>query len=168
MKKMNMTVLVAAALTISASGWAHEPRQGHQPFEGPADPATQVVERLHRALRQLDLSEEQSEAIRREFRAMQESIKPLRMEMHETRRSLHELLTAESYDSEAVSALAADQGETMADMIRITSATAHSVLSQLTDAQRAELADLREQRRERLAKNLGKLQQRLEQQGPGG
>jgi Spy/CpxP family protein refolding chaperone len=165
---MNLAVVFAAALIISATGFTHELRPGNKRFEGPEDPAAQVVERMHRALSKLDLSEEQRQAFRQEFRDMQASIKPLRMEMHEARRSMHELLTAGTYDADAVSALASRQGEATAEMIRVTSATAHAVLSQLSEAQRAELAAMREQRRERLAEHLGKVQQRLEQQEPEG
>lgn len=155
MSIMFKTFLVAAVLAIAGTAIAHEQDRDHdrnrdRDRSGQHDRATMglpAIEHLVRAFRHLDLDEGQKETIHVELKAMRETIHPLMKQTHESRRELHELITAVEYDEEAVSALATEQGNLTAEITMIVGSTASTVLAQLTDEQRSELEAMGEKRR---------------------
>lgn len=138
-------LIVIASLTLATATFAGD--RGPRHDRGHTGMGAEVIERVAKAVRQLDLSEEQKTAIHAELQAMRTSLKPLVREMHETRKALHEQITADQYDAEAVAAIAARQGSLTSDMTIIASEAAASVLSQLNDEQRAELQAMAETHR---------------------
>ena len=135
---MNSLKWIAMALSIvlvAPTAWAHGPH-GEEPL------ATTVMKRLHHALR-LELTEEQRTAFHEEFMAVRDEIKPILQELHEGRRTMHEIVTAEEFDAEGAAALAESQGGLTAELSLIAAETAHTVFSRLSDTQRAELDVLR-------------------------
>jgi protein CpxP len=167
-KKLTSTLLIAALLTLSpltfAKGHNHD-RKGPD-HEKPLP--MQVVERMHHVLKQLDLSEEQKTAIKAEFKSMKEETKPLMQELQKGRAELHELLIADDYDAAAVSTLADRQGAATADMVRISAATVRSVMDELTVEQRAQVAEMRQEHHDRMAKRVEHMQRRLEKRDDRG
>lgn len=167
MAKLHVILVCTAALTLSAAANAQRPGQRPGGMETGAPPAMQVVQHLHRALRQLDLSEDQQAAIREALQSLHADLKPLWHELMEGRAIMHELVTAENYDADAVAELAAAQGEATAQMIQHAAATVRTALDQLSEEQHAELAAMRERHRARMAEHLERLQDRLGRQNPG-
>lgn len=168
MNKLLTTLLIATLLALSTLSFAKGPDHDRRGSDRDKPLPMQVVERMHKVLKKLDLSEEQKTAIKTEFQSMKEDVKPLLQEVHQGRSELHELLIADDYDAAAVSALADRQGAATADMVRITAATVHSVMGKLTDAQRAQMAEMREERHDRMAKRVEHMHKRLEQRDDRG
>ena len=147
MNIVTRTVLLATTLIFAGAalaGGQGQDRRGNHDARGMALPA---IEHLTRAFRHLDLTEEQREGIHADLKAMREDIKPLMKQVHESRRELHGLITADSYDTEAVAELATEQGNLTAEITMIASGAASALLAQLTDEQRSELEAMGEKRR---------------------
>ena len=166
MKKLTALLVIAMALAISTGTWARDHERGHERnHRGPSHGgivAMEMVGHMHQALKRLDLSKDQKTAIKAEFQAMKVELKPLAEALRDNRATLHQLLMAEDYDESGVAAIAEEQGAITADMIRLASATIHSAKSQLTEAQLNQLADMREERHQRMKEHLSQLQKKLE------
>lgn len=147
-KRILISIVMAGAL-IAGSAIAG-PRDGRDrgPGHGGPDMAPQFIERIGRALRSLDLSEEQRDSAHSELEALKESMKPLVKSMHENRKNLHDLVTADSYDSDAVAEVAEQQGAITAEMTILASSAAANVLALLNEEQRAQLKNMAEERQE--------------------
>lgn len=139
--------VIAACAALLLAGAAMAGDRGPRHDRGPMGMGAEVIEHFARALRQLDLSEDQKTAIHEDLRGLRESVRPLVHEMFETRKALHQQITADAYDSDAVAELATRQGSISAEITIIASEVAAGVLAQLTDEQRAELHALAEARR---------------------
>lgn len=147
-KRVLISIVLAGALVAgSATAGPRDGRDGGPRHGGP-DMAPQLIERIGRALHRLDLSEEQRGSIHSELRGLKESMRPLVESMHENRKKLHALVTADSYDSGAVAKAAEQQGAITTRMTVLASATAAKVLSLLDDEQRAQLKNMAEERQE--------------------
>jgi Spy/CpxP family protein refolding chaperone len=136
-KSRILIVLAAVLLTASASAADRGPHhdRGHAGMGmGP-----EVMQHLVKALHRLDLSEEQKTAIHADLGGLRESMQPLMHELLDSRKALHEQITADTYDADAVAEIAARQGSLTAEMTIIASEAASGVLAQLNDEQRAEL-----------------------------
>ena len=139
-----MAVILLAASTASAERGPSHDRMNQRPG---GEFGTQVIEHLTRAIRRLDLSDEQRESIRNDLKGLRTSLKPTIKELHQGRKELHGLVTADSYDADAVAAIAEHQGDLVAEISTIASGVAAGVLAQLSDQQRAELMAMGEERR---------------------
>lgn len=146
--RLKVSLLVAglmlATTSIAAERGPHTERMQQR---GGPEMAGQVIKRLARAVRQLDLSEEQQAATRAEFEGFRESVKPLVKELHQGRIALHEAVTDDIYDADAVAGLAQQQGKLVTEITIVTSEAAAAVLARLSDEQRAELKAMAEERR---------------------
>ena len=115
-KIMKVSLFLATLMFAGASFAAdHGPGKGRMQKDrmhqrGP-DMGMQVIEHLGKALRRLDLSEEQKESIHADMKGLREELKPLVKEIHQGRKELHGLITADSYDADAAAAIAEQQGE---------------------------------------------------------
>jgi Spy/CpxP family protein refolding chaperone len=155
--------LFAGSILAAERGPRHD-RMQHRSGEM----GTQVIEHLGKAVRRLDLSEEQKESIHADIKGLKESIRPLVKELHQGRKELHGLITGTEYDAEAVAAIADKQGSLTAEITRVASGTAAAVLAQLTDEQRAELVAMGEARQAHREKHRGKMKARTgERHGKG-
>lgn len=140
-------IFTGLLLTASAMAAPHGPRGERWKHHGGPDFA-QTMLHLGHAVRQLDLSEDQREAIHTEFEAFRESFHPLAEELRENRLALREVITADEYDAEAAAAIAQKQGELTTRLVTVSADAAAAVLGRLTDEQRAELKEQAEFRRE--------------------
>lgn len=151
---MNNRIMVAAlfaGLVMAGSVFAGDRggRMDRHPPRGPQEPGLQLIQHLGKAVRRLDLSEEQRVAIRDEFSVFKENVKPLMQELHGGRKALHEVITSDTYDAEAAAEIAAQQGQLTAEIATLASDVAAAVLSRLDETQRAELQAMGEERRMR-------------------
>jgi protein CpxP len=110
-----------------------------------------LTDRFMRAIRHLDLSEDQKESIHTTMQAMKAEINPVMGEMKAGHLQLKELIKADEFDEQAVAELAAKEGDLAAERILITSRAMSDVYAQLTDEQRTELEEMRAERMERRA-----------------
>lgn len=154
MKTLTRTLLFTIALIFAGTALAKEHGQDRRGSHGAPGLALPVVEHLTKALRRLELTAEQKKAAHAELKAMREQIRPLMLKMRENRKSLHELISAETYDSDAVAEAAAAQGSLTAEITRIAGGTAAAVLAKLTAEQRTRLAAMGERAREKRAERL--------------
>ena len=146
--RIRISLLIAVLLLAASTAFAERgPRHDRMNQRPGGEFGTQVIEHLTRAIRQLDLSDEQRESIRSDLKGLKESLQPTIKELHQGRKELHGLVTADSYDADAVSAIAENQGDLVAEITTIASGAAAGVLAQLSDEQRAELMAMGEERR---------------------
>ena len=141
--------LLVTGLILAASSIAGERNQdrGRMHQRGGPDIAGQIMEHLGRAVRNLDLTEDQKVAIREEFGGFKETVMPLVKELHQGRKGLHLAITGETYDADAVAAIATQQGELTTEITLVAIEAAAAVLAQLSDEQRAELRAMAQDRR---------------------
>ena len=163
------TALATLLLAVMGTALAVEPSDGparkakHHQRSAQQMPA---VEKMMRAVRHLDLSDEQKENIRAIMKDLKANERTLMKQVKNGHEQLKGLIKAEVYDESAVAALAEQEGALMTERLIITSRAMSKVYGQLTDDQRAELetmareraakrAENREQRRERKAEAAG-------------
>ena len=108
-----------------------------------------AVENMMRAIRHLDISDEQQADIRAVMQEMKTEIMPIMEEIKANHLQLRELIKADAYDEGAVAGLAAKEGVLAAERMVISSRALSEVYGYLTDEQRAELEEMAEQRMER-------------------
>jgi Spy/CpxP family protein refolding chaperone len=142
--KSKLLVLITC---LALAGGAFARDHGPRPDRGHLGMGAELVSHLTRALRRLDLSEDQKEIIHADLQDLRESMKPLVRDLRQNRKALHEQITAADYDANAVTELATRQGSITAEMTIIASEVAAGVLASLTDEQRAELKAMAETRR---------------------
>lgn len=162
MNKLIITIATTLLLTTSVSVLAQDEPTGERSRKGDRHQggmqAMPVADKLMRAVRHLDLSDEQKESIRTIAKGMKTDMRTI---MHETRAghiALQELLKSDVYDEEAVAVIAEQEGDLAAERLMITSRAMSEVYKQLTDEQRIELesmaANHRQNRGERRQKGV--------------
>jgi len=132
-------LIVLAGVLLMASASAADRGPHHDRAHPGMGMGTEVMQHLFQAMHRLDLSEEQKTAIHADLSGLKETMQPLMLELQESRKALHEQITADTYDAEAVAGIAARQGSLTAEMTVIASEAASGVFAQLSDEQRAEL-----------------------------
>jgi Spy/CpxP family protein refolding chaperone len=153
----SMLLIAAASMLLMANASAGDRGPRHE--RGHSGMGPEVMEYLTRALHQLDLTEEQKTAIHADLQGLKDSMKPLAQELRASRKALHEQITADEYDAEAVAEIAANQGSLTAEMTVIASQTASGVLARLTDEQRAELKTMAEEHHAKRKAHMQRKQQ---------
>jgi periplasmic protein CpxP/Spy len=98
---------------------------------------------LMRAVRQLDLSEEQQTQLRGLMESGREAFRDQMRSLRETRKAMQEAMSAEPYDAARVQQLAEAQGTAVTGMILKRAQTWQEIRAVLTPEQRAELKALR-------------------------
>ena len=157
MKNMiSRTILAALLITLMGTALAQDPiaeptRKGHKQQRG--NHAMPAVAGMMRGIRHLDLSEEQKTDIKIIMQELKAEERQLKMEMKLGHEQLKELIKADSFDEEAVAAVADQEGALAAERLIIASRALSEVYAQLTDEQRAELETMAT---ERAAKRAGK------------
>lgn len=114
-------------------------------------PAMPVVSQVMRAVRHLDLSDEQRSAVKEIMQGLRQETRPIMGEMKANHELLRDLIKAETYDEAAVAELAEAEGKLAAERLVITSRALSEVFAQLTEEQRAELEIMAAERRERMS-----------------
>jgi len=156
MNKLMISVITALLLTVSGIAVAQDgdPGQGpgnkgQRPHRGmQAQPRT-MMEGVMRAIKRLDLSEEQKEGIWATVHDLRGELHPIMVEMKTGQRELRELITSASFDEQAAAALAEKEGDLTEQRILLTSAAVADVLGQLTEEQRAQLEAMAAERKQR-------------------
>ncbi len=159
-----LTGLLLAGNSIAGD---HGPDQDRMHQRGGPGMATPIIQHLARAIRRLDLSDDQKDSIHAEFKGLKSTLKPLVQELHESKKDLHGLITASEYDAEAVAINAERQGSLTTEITIIASEVASAVLAQLSDAQRAELEAMGEERRAHREGHHQRVRERREPRDPG-
>lgn len=164
MKNPLIAIALAAGLVFAGTASAADKgprmdRQHHQ--RGGQELGLQVIQHLGKAMRRLDLSEEQKVAIKDEFGLFRETVKPLVQELHSGRKGLHEVITADDYNADAAAEIAEHQGQLTAEITMLVSEAAAAVMAQLSDEQRAELQAMGDERRARKEKRHEKTKARM-------
>lgn len=148
------SVLAASALSLLATGvvnarpygdcdarfggrYATLERHGLQPAGSPHHLP-------HHLMKRLDLTEEQRDQMFEITHAQQPAIRKKMKALHKGREALQQAAMAETYDSEAVRALADRQAEIKAELIVMRNATFHSIFTLLTSEQREEITQMKE------------------------
>lgn len=157
------TMVTALFLTVSSTALAQETvsdpaeqtRKGRQHQRGAH--SMPGVEGMMRAIRHLDLNEDQKAGIKLTMQALRQEQRVLIKEMKVGKKQLKELIKADVYDEEAVAALAEKEGSLIAERLIITSRAMSQVYAQLTDEQRLELEAMAA---ERAARREAKRQKR--------
>ena len=111
-----------------------------------------MMDHFTRALRRLDLSDEQKESIHATMQTMKTEIAPIMSETKAGHLQLKELIKADQYDEDAVADLAAKEGDLAAERMLIASKAISVMLDQLTDEQRIQLDEMAAARKERHGK----------------
>jgi protein CpxP len=151
MKSSMRVLLITIPLLLAGAALAADHGKDRRGHRGGPEMALPGVSHLTRAMRQLDLTTEQKEAIHADFKAMREQVRPILKQVHESRRAMHGLINAKPYDADAVAELAAKHGSLNADVTRIAANTAAGMLAKLTEEQRTKLEAMGEQRRAKMA-----------------
>lgn len=148
MKATRIIAISITLLALSAGTYAadHDERRGPPMRDRAGIDGVEAVRHLSRALRRLDLDEEQVAAVRAEMSTMRETLKPLVTEFHQNRKAMHELVLDGDYDEQQAAEIAEQQGALTAEITLLTSTTVSRMLEQLTDEQRAELDAMRQDR----------------------
>jgi len=136
--------LMSAGTTIAQDNEFGPGQRGPRGMQG-----MPAVENMMRAIRRLDISDEQQANIRAVMQEMKTEIKPIMEETKAGHLQLKELVKADEYDENAVAGLAAKEGDLVAERMVITSRALSEVYGYLTDEQRAELEEMAAQRMER-------------------
>lgn len=127
-----------------SSGHGKAGQRGQRSMQG-----MPMMDHFTRALRHLDLSEDQKVSIRATMQTMKTEIRPIIGEMKAGQLQLTELIKADQYDEDAVAELAAKEGDLAAERILIASRALSTMFNQLTDEQRVDLDEMAAKRMER-------------------
>jgi Spy/CpxP family protein refolding chaperone len=134
--------LSAQSSGMNRDGYGHHHRDGYRAvgfgMRGQSE--------LMRAVRQLDLSEEQQTQLRGLMESGREAFRDQIRSLRETRKAVQEAVNAEPYDAERVQQLAEAQGKAVTGMILKRAETWQEIRSVLTPEQRVELNTMRSSR----------------------
>jgi protein CpxP len=152
MNKLIITIVATLLLAVSgialAQDFSGEPgRKGSRNHRG-MQPMP-LTDQLMRAIKHLDLSEEQKTNIKAVMQGLKEEVHPIMQDMRTGHEQLKELVKAEGYDEDAVALVAEKEGDLAAQRIMLTSEALSNVLAQLTDEQREQLDTMAAERKER-------------------
>ena len=136
--------LLLAGSTLTLAGPGHADHGGKGPGAG-FEPGRE----LSHAVRRLDLTDAQEDAIRSLFEANREDLLANREASRELREELAALMREDTLDQDALAELAAREGELAEERVLLGGTLASEVLAELDDAQRDELAAMRAEREER-------------------
>ena len=106
-----------------------------------------LVDHLMRAIRRLDLDDDQRASIRSIFQTLKTDSRATMEETKDTHLQLAELIKAENYDEAAVAALAEKEGDLAAERLILSSRALSEVYAQLTPEQQLELENMATERR---------------------
>lgn len=139
---ISIILLSSMLLTLTGTALAHDPAHAHHgqaQHHARDNQSLPVVDMTMRAVRHLDLSDAQRASIRTIMHELKAKEGLLKQELKSSHEQLKDLIKAESYDEQAVKALAEKEGALLAERLVISSRAMSEIYGQLTDEQRAEL-----------------------------
>jgi len=150
--RITITLLSLMLLSLAGTALAQETAHGHAgkgQHHGRANFPMPVVDMMMRAVRHLDLSDEQTESIKGIMKSLKSDERQLTKEMRSGQEQLKGLIKADTFDEEAVADLAEKEGALTTRRLILASKAMSQVYAQLTDEQRAQLERMAEERAER-------------------
>ena len=154
MNKLIITVISSLLLMSAGMAMAQGPegRPGNKArhHQGGMQ-AMPAVEKIMRAIRQLDLGEQQKADIKAVMQGLKEDVRPLMLDTRANHEQLKDLVKAVDFDQEAVAAVAESEGDLAAKRLMLTSRALSNIYNLLTGEQRDELEAMAAQRQERFA-----------------
>ena len=162
MNKLIITIISTLLLTAAGTAIAQKPagEPGRKtPNHQRGMQAMPAVEKLIRAVRHLDLTDEQRAGVRAVMQGLKQDVRPIMMETKAGYEQLQKLVKAASYNEEAVAALAQKEGDLVAERVMITSQALSKIYNLLTDEQRTELEAM-------AAKRMARRTERRERKKP--
>ena len=152
MNKISITIITSLLLTISGMALAQdfygEPgNKGQRSQRGMQ--GMPMADQIMREIRRLDLDDKQRENVRAIMQGLKEETSPVMQKSRAVHLQLKELIKADVYDTDAIAALAVQEGDFAAERIMITSRALSQVYSQLTPEQHDELETMATERQER-------------------
>jgi Spy/CpxP family protein refolding chaperone len=153
-----LIITIVATLLMSGSALAQDIGDGpgkkgqrhHQGME-----FMPGMEKLTRAIRHLDLDEEQKAGVHAIMKGLREDVRPIMQEMKAGHMQLKELVKAESLDEQAVAAVAETEGLLAAERIKIAARAMSEIFALLTDEQREQLEAMAAERGQRHTEKRG-------------
>lgn len=152
-KTIILALLLAAALPVAADQHGGQPGKG--PKGGPDD-LTPMLGQMQQMLRQLELSDEQREAIRAIMHSNRGNFAANRAATEANRETLHAVITATELDSKALAELATAEGELASARVMMFGEAAASMLTVLTAEQRLQLQAMEPRARGERQRRQGK------------
>jgi len=110
---------------------------------------------MMRAIRHLDLSDDQKASFKEIMHTLKAEQRVLAKEMKAGHEQLKGLIKSESYDEQAVVAVAEKEGALAAERLILASRAMSQVYSQLTDEQRLQLEAMAAERKARRSEKRG-------------
>lgn len=157
-KKIIITVSVVALLiTGTLFAFAAQRPFGLRHFGGggfAGNPEKFIEQALHRAAIVLDLTSEQQTQIKTILAAEKPVVQPLVMQFRSNRQELQQTTDNGQFNEAQVQAIAAKQGQTLAQLIVEKERVQAQIYAVLTPAQRAKAEKLREQLLERVQEHF--------------
>ena len=154
MNKLLITIISSLLLMSAGVTMAQGPEGGHgkkaRQHQGGMQ-SMPAVERVMRAIRHLDLDEEQKANIKSVMQGLKEDVRPLMMKTKANHEQLKGLVTAINFEEDAVEDIAEREGALAAERMMLTSRALSEVFKVLTREQRDELEAMAAQRQERHA-----------------
>ncbi len=130
-------LLTATAATLAQESYGEHGNKEHRQHRGMQ--AMPMIDKLSRALRSLDLDDGQKESIKAVMQNMKAEIRPVMQLTQDGHQELMRLIKADSYDEQAVAALAEEEGNLATERMLIGSRALSEVFSYLTEDQRDQL-----------------------------
>ncbi|MDH3494579.1 MAG: Spy/CpxP family protein refolding chaperone [Acidobacteriota bacterium] len=115
---------------------------------------------MGRMFRQLDLTDAQKEQMKEIGKASREKMKPVMEQMRESRKTMQSLTANGNFDEGQVQAIAQQQGALHVQLIVEKQRTKAAMYAVLTDAQKAKLAELKQNFEQRRAERKAKWAER--------
>jgi Spy/CpxP family protein refolding chaperone len=162
LREVALSSALGAALLVTSSAAMAQPGSGSEPQTHPSsgsqygarhgatvrrgvDPKAAMLRGLARATERLELDSEQEARIAAIFDDAREQLQANRQAAGDLREELRGIVTAESFDEDALAAAADREGDLSAERVMIAGIASASILAILTEEQRAELELLREE-----------------------
>ena len=146
MNKLIITLVTTLLLTSASTAFSQDFSQDSAGEPGRKGPRGQrgmqgmpITTQVMRAVKHLDLSEEQRSNIKTVLQELKTEIRPIMMEVKAGQNQLRDLIKAESYDANAVAAVAEKEGQLAAERIVLTGEALSKVFGYLTEEQRLQL-----------------------------
>lgn len=152
-----LAALLATLATPATAAPEHAMHGKHEhgapPFDG--DHSEAMLHHLMRMAQKLDLDEAQQTRIHEILQASREDLRGLTTAGAENRQALHDVLTTEPLDEEALAKAADAAGDLVAERIVIAAHAARAVMAELSEEQRARLNEMREEHLARMRERRG-------------
>ncbi len=152
MKKIIFGILVLVVFAVGAIFVAGQ-KAGHKNGPGFEWPGRGHMMGL--ALRGLDLTDDQKAKVKEIMEASRTNVEPLMQQMRDNHAKIADLSKDGTFDQARVETIAADQGGVMAKLIVEREKAKAQVFALLTDAQKANAAEMRQKFDERMKDHKG-------------